>query len=642
MASKGPRIKLNIRSKLLLLLMLPLAGLLFFSANSALDRSFISEEMSDLDALAGLSTKLGALSHELQKERGMTAGFLGSKGVLFANELPLQRKDTDQKQKEFVEALSGFNRGAYDAVIGEMLDESGNNLKDLASKRSSVTAQKIRSTDAIGYYSRTINSLLNVPHRATTMSDDAAVAQRALSYSNLLQSKERAGRDRAILSNAFAADSFSSSLAKTYLANDAQEQTYLDEFLFTATPEQKSFYKSKHTGQAVNEVKRLKRLANRNTDGGKLGVDAGHWFSVATSRIDILKTVEDKLASDLHTATAELHDTAQTNFYLFIGLALGGVLVALVLAFLTVRNITRSTGRLSSAVAKVAEGDFEARSEVTSGDELGDLSKAFDTMLDERVGGLVKAEKESEMLNTSIIAILRSVAKLGKGDLTIKAPVNEDITGALADSINQMSEGINDTLAHVNQASNQVRQTSTKARDITGQGKETVMNTAKGMNEIRGTIQETAKRIKRLGERSQDIGVIVKLIDDISERTNVLALNANMQAAQAGEAGRGFMVVADEVQRLAESSKEATDQISKLVNSIQVETGDTIATMDKTIEEVVQGGELAEQAASQMELVEQTVAQLDALGIDLAQAVGAFTLTESAEQVQAAPLKQAV
>jgi methyl-accepting chemotaxis protein len=148
------------------------------------------------------------------------------------------------------------------------------------------------------------------------------------------------------------------------------------------------------------------------------------------------------------------------------------------------------------------------------------------------------------------------------------------------------------------------------------------------MNDIRGSIQETGKRIKRLGERSQEITGIVKLIDDISERTSVLALNANMQAAMAGEAGRGFRVVADEVQRLAERSKQATDQIGKLVSTIQTETNDTMATMDRAIGEVVKGGELAEKAAQQ-------VTHLDELGGQLIESIQAFTLpaelvTESA------------
>ena len=218
------------------------------------------------------------------------------------------------------------------------------------------------------------------------------------------------------------------------------------------------------------------------------------------------------------------------------------------------------------------------------------------------------------MLNNSIIDILRSVSKLSQGDLTIHAPVREDITGALSDAINSMTDSTAKTLAGVTGMSHEVRLASQKGRD-------TVQQTARGMNDIRGTIQETGKRIKRLGERSQEITGIVKLIDDIAERTSVLALNANMQAAMAGEAGRGFRVVADEVQRLAERSKEATDQIGKLVGAIQSETNDTILTMDRAIGEVVKGGELAEKAAQQ-------VSHLDELGGQLIESVKTFKLPD--------------
>jgi methyl-accepting chemotaxis protein len=223
-----------------------------------------------------------------------------------------------------------------------------------------------------------------------------------------------------------------------------------------------------------------------------------------------------------------------------------------------------------------------------------------------------KKQKENEELNDSIIDIMRTVAKTAQGDLTIQAPVREDITGALSDAINSMSESTARTLANVANVSNEVRSASQEGRN-------TVLLTSRGMSDIRGTIQETGKRIKRLGERSQEITSIVKLIDDIAERTSVLALNANMQAAMAGEAGRGFRVVADEVQRLAERSKEATEQIGKLVGTIQSETNDTMLTMDRAIGEVVKGGELADKAAAQVTL-------LDELGGTLLESVQAFKL----------------
>lgn len=309
---------------------------------------------------------------------------------------------------------------------------------------------------------------------------------------------------------------------------------------------------------------------------------------------------------------AEARATYVSNRNTQIAASLAALVIGTLLAFLTARHITGATGKLADTVAKVASGDYAARSRVKSGDELEALSTAFDNMLAERVAALAQKEKESEMLNNSIIDILRSVAKAAQGDLTVQAPVREDITGALSDAINSMADSTAKTLAKVTTASHEVRAASQDGRD-------TVLQTSRGMNEIRSTIQETGKRIKRLGERSQEITGIVKLIDDIAERTSVLALNANMQAAMAGEAGRGFRVVADEVQRLAERSKEATDQIGKLVNTIQSETNDTMATMDRAIGEVVKGGELADKAAEK-------VTHLDELGGQLLASVQAFKL----------------
>jgi len=317
--------------------------------------------------------------------------------------------------------------------------------------------------------------------------------------------------------------------------------------------------------------------------------------------------------------------TTRVITLLFIGVLIAITAVVSLVLFSTRRSITTPLGRLTSTIDAITSGNRDARAKLATGDEMQQLGDALDRMMDER-GKFMQTEAENERLNNSIIAILRAVSQLGKGDLTVRVPVHEDITGALGDAINHMSESIGKTLGQASASSEQVVATSKKTRAITSQSRESVLGTAQGMNEIRATIQETAKRIKRLGERSQEIGGIVRLIDTIAERTNMLALNANMQAAQAGEAGRGFMVVAAEVQRLAENAKDAAHQIEKLVGNIQVETSDTIAAMDQAIEEVVEGSELAERAATQMQRNEEMVDTLDDVGKRLLGSVLAFKL----------------
>jgi len=322
-------------------------------------------------------------------------------------------------------------------------------------------------------------------------------------------------------------------------------------------------------------------------------------------------------------------------------------------------RIAAPISHLETTVSKVAEGDFTARADIKTGDELETLSNAFNGLLDDRLSALAKAEKENEMLNNSIIELLKASFQLSQRDLTVQVPVTEDVTGPLADAINQMAtetskvllnvrriteeveaastqvkhqaynvskvaeaerEVVDTTMAELSaaaEAMNKIAEVAQSCNEIATQATRstqtalaTVTSTVEGMGEIRETIHETEKRIKRLGERSQEISSIVDIINNIAERTHVLALNASMQAAAAGEAGRGFSVVADEVQRLAESSRNATSQISALVKNIQVETNDTIATMDRTIQQVVEGSRLAERAGEQMKETQNTTANL--------------------------------
>ena len=279
--------------------------------------------------------------------------------------------------------------------------------------------------------------------------------------------------------------------------------------------------------------------------------------------------------------------------------------------------------------------------------------------LAERAAQQQKAEEENDRLKNSVIAVLQAVNQLSERDLTVKAPVTEDVMGAVSDSINQLAgetarvlhgvTGIADQVAQVStnvkQQADNVAQTAEKERQnvdqmthslqtavqtmdrvaemaersnqsaeqatqVTNNALNTVNDTVRGMESIRATIAETEKRIKRLGERSQEISGIVNLINTISERTHVLALNASMQAAVAGEAGRGFSVVAEEVQRLAESSRNATQQIATLVGNIQQETNETINTVNRTIGQVVEGSEQAQAAGEQMRLTQEITTQL--------------------------------
>jgi methyl-accepting chemotaxis protein len=357
-------------------------------------------------------------------------------------------------------------------------------------------------------------------------------------------------------------------------------------------------------------------------------------------------------STDKSTAVTEIMNNGVISFSVLLVVTILGTIFY-------VNKLYQPIERLKNIMKKISEGDLDARIGIKSGDEFQDISTSIDTMLNERVSVLTNIEDDNEQLNDSIVALLETVAQLAQKNLSIKAKVNEDITGPLADALNLMSSETTSVLNEVTRISGDVAETSnlvksqsdnvlllankeqdevenaalelksaaeamsriarlaeqsnTAAEDAiktTITAMSTVSDTVDSINKIRDTIHETEKRIKRLGERSQEIGTAVNLINNISERTHILALNASMHAASAGEAGRGFAVVADEVQRLAENAREATSQIGTLVNNIQIETVNTVNTMNELITQVVGGSQLAETAGQQMEETQSTTAEL--------------------------------
>jgi twitching motility protein PilJ len=285
-----------------------------------------------------------------------------------------------------------------------------------------------------------------------------------------------------------------------------------------------------------------------------------------------------------------------------------------------------------------------------------------DTVAEQQRMAATEQQRETDRNQAAILRLLDEMASLADGDLTVRATVTEDITGAIADSVNYAVEALRKLVFTINTSAIQLdgtaRQTQSMATqlarasevqakqvglatesvagmaasteevsgnaerssdvarhsvDVAHKGGDAVRRTIDGMNAIRETIQETSKRIKRLGESSQEIGNIVELISDIAEQTNILALNSSIQASMAGEAGRGFAVVADEVQRLAERAAHATKQIEVLVRAIQSDTNEAVVSMERSTTDVVGGALLAENAGAALQEIEHVSNQIASL-----------------------------
>jgi methyl-accepting chemotaxis protein len=323
---------------------------------------------------------------------------------------------------------------------------------------------------------------------------------------------------------------------------------------------------------------------------------------------------------------------------------------------------------------KVAEslgrGDLTKKVSVSTGDELGQLGETFNRTID-RLQGLVHTETDRDKMQSQVMNLLTVVSSAAEGDLTAKAEVTADALGSVADAFNLMITGLMTLVTHasnvafeiqhstteilhasermkkgaehqavqirnasdsVNAMSHTIQrmaenadaatQTSHKATQAAVKGGASVTETMKGMQRIRAAVQSTSKKIKGLGERSLEIGAIIEVINEIATQTNLLALNAAIEAARAGEQGKGFAVVADEVRKLAERAGRATKDITGLIKGIQVETSEAVTVMEESTREVEEGTRLADQAGAALREIEQIVKQTAGLVTDITRAAG--------------------
>jgi methyl-accepting chemotaxis protein len=343
--------------------------------------------------------------------------------------------------------------------------------------------------------------------------------------------------------------------------------------------------------------------------------------------------------------------STENNMLLAVSLLLLAVVGYIV--YTTATQLRQQLTSLTQLMAEIDKGNTDARARVVSADELGSLAGAFNNMLSNNQG-LIQSRDERDRIQMAIMKLLNDVSSVAEGDLTRQAEVSSDATGAIADSFNIMTsqlrqiigkvqntshavnQSVSDTqaqtemLAHdaeaqaqnIISATSDIGQIAQTIKDVSAtadtskrvaeqslvtarEGSQKVEHTINAMGALRDQVQETSKRIKRLGENSQEIGEIVQLIGDIAYRTSVLALNASIQAARAGEAGRGFGVVAEEVDRLSKRSTEAAKRISELVKTAQANTNSAIASMEDNTRSVVEGTVSLQEAGRALASIEE-------------------------------------
>lgn len=579
---------MSIKRKLLFVLAIVLAYL-FLNIFQVMNESFHQKKkLSEAATLNTLSSKLSLFIHETQKERGMSAGFLGSEGKKFGDVLPKQRVLTDEslvKLKEYVAQidLSKFPKELQNELF---------NLQDDASKISSIRAQvdrlKISVKESVAFYTDMNTKILHVTDSVAKVSEVADLVKLLSSYSHFLKLKELVGIERAVMSGTFASNAFATGVFAKWNGLMSSQLAYTEAFLAFATDDVKQLFVQKMNDNSIKEVEKFRSIALAKVNEGNFGVDAQVWFNTITQKIEILKTIDDGISQSGSELIQKLDRDATQEMMgsVFVSGVFG--IVLLIVLFLTQKGIIDSVHSSHDQISAIAkEKDLTKRIVLkNTTDELAQISDdinhmvtSFATTLNHTLQTLDVTNAQSQKLDNVIVSLGESIEQQEKNIVDMNLLVSD--VGTELDGIEKASIATTDDLRITANTLDEFIQSL-------NQSVQSIENGSERQNDL-------AQKVHTLSDQARSIREILSIIGDIADQTNLLALNAAIEAARAGEHGRGFAVVADEVRKLAERTQKSLLEISANVNVITQSVNDIAEDTKQTTEEMLGSSKLAKE-----------------------------------------------
>ncbi len=611
------------------------------------------------------------------------------------------------------------------------INKANDKLSILNEQRAAVDKGSIFENN-VAYYTQLNLLLLQVIKQTEITASHSEIRKLRATYLSILNNKESAGQERAVMNVVFAKDKFNSGNLNRFINLGIQQEFYLNTFLSQASPEQKIFYQQTLNSSAVTEVNRLRQLAlskleNQDkgillgelyremgyggaihqfknlilrfkpkynlrfskrynqivktlkeldndpsttasekaqieiirktitqyynaaatslimiskgsdistvdkaikiNDGpaieamenlaqgailGNFGVEPTHWFEQTTQKIDLLKIVENKLAEELAAKGQNLKDNAQSTLIILIFVSLLVIAIVLITVMIVIRSISKPMADISNFANLVAKGNLTANIDNSKDDELGLLSQTLQHMVEKFRGSIQQVNDAIDKLNISVLGTKRITEQ---SHTAVQAQLDE--TTQIASAIHQMSSMALDTAKNTSNASQAAEEANNEAHN----GEQSMNSTVGQMQQLASELETSSTVIAQLEKDSQEIGTVLDVIKGISEQTNLLALNAAIEAARAGEQGRGFAVVADEVRTLASRTQVSAEEISQMISKLQVGANKGVGAVNRGSQKAQEAVTQAEATGNNLSAIAVAVNRINDMNTQIATAV---------------------